>query len=71
MDTERHSKDVWNDLSRVGEAIDAVREAESLAARLRKRVGELRALCDKKPRPRVACIEWLDPLMAVILFGFG
>jgi iron complex transport system substrate-binding protein len=57
--------DVFHDLVRVGEALGVADKGKSVAARLRARVDELRALTAKKqPRPRVACIEWLDPLMA-------
>jgi iron complex transport system substrate-binding protein len=57
--------DVFDDLVRVGHALGVPEEGRSVAARLHARVDELRALTSKRsPRPRVACIEWLDPLMA-------
>jgi iron complex transport system substrate-binding protein len=55
--------DLWGDLRRVGEALGAAVEAESLVARLRARVDELSQRALPGPKPRVACLEWLDPLM--------
>jgi iron complex transport system substrate-binding protein len=55
---------VWDDLRRVGAAIGRGAEAEtllaSLDARMRRVHETLKAA--RAPRPRVAVIEWLDPL---------
>jgi iron complex transport system substrate-binding protein len=55
---------VWDDVRRVGDAIgrraEADRLIESSLARIRRVHGTLKAAC--APRPRVAVIEWLDPL---------
>jgi iron complex transport system substrate-binding protein len=55
---------VWNDITAVGAAIGRGREADallaSIAARLRLVHETLEAA--RAPRPRVAVIEWLDPL---------
>jgi iron complex transport system substrate-binding protein len=55
---------VWEDVRRVGDAIGRRAEAEALiassAARMRHVHETLKAA--RAPRPRVAVIEWLDPL---------
>jgi iron complex transport system substrate-binding protein len=57
---------VWDDARRVGAALGRTSEAEalvdSLASRVR-RVHETLAAA-RAPRPRVAVLEWLDPLFA-------
>ena len=57
--------DVWRDVERVAEACDALVEGQELVARLKcemERIAEQAARAAK--RPRVAAIEWLEPLMA-------
>ena len=55
---------VWDDIRRVGDAIGRRAEADaliaSLTARMRRVHETLKAA--RAPRPRVAVIEWLDPL---------
>jgi iron complex transport system substrate-binding protein len=55
---------VWNDVRRVGDAIGRRARADalidSLTARMRRVHETLKAA--RAPRPRVAVIEWLDPL---------
>lgn len=53
--------DVWADVRRIGTAIERAGVAETLVARSRTR---LDALPRPAVRPRVACIEWTQPLMA-------
>jgi iron complex transport system substrate-binding protein len=57
---------VWNDIANVGGAIGRSSEANlllmSLATRIRQVHETLKAA--RAPRPRVAVIEWLDPLFA-------
>lgn len=57
---------VWTDIANVGEAIGREAAATALlheiAARLRRVHETLKAA--RAPRPRVAVIEWLDPLFA-------
>lgn len=56
--------DVWEDVRKVGDALDATAEADALVARLTRRLDDLRErTANKKPRPTIACIEWIDPLM--------
>ncbi|MEA2647764.1 MAG: iron complex transport system substrate-binding protein [Candidatus Binataceae bacterium] len=57
--------DVFTDMERVGAALDAVDHAKEVVGQLKAR---MRAIEDRarsvESRPRVACIEWIDPLMA-------
>lgn len=58
--------DVWEDVIRVGEAIGARTRAEELVHSYQQRLEQLRARCDifiSMSQPRVAVLEWLDPLM--------
>ena len=52
---------IWSDIRRVGEALDLSDEAEELTLGLESRLARLRSR-HQTPRPRVVCIEWLDPL---------
>ena len=60
--TPRSLAEVWDDVRRVGAATGRQREANALAAALAERV---RTIADRaaraKSRPRVLCLEWLDP----------
>jgi iron complex transport system substrate-binding protein len=57
--------DVWADIRRVGDALGLVAEADALVWRLQSRMNNLAAQASRlRARPRVACIEWVDPLMA-------
>ena len=53
--------DVWNNIREVGGATGHDDEANALASRLEKRVREVNRLVFDRPRPRVVCLEWLDP----------
>lgn len=56
--------DVLEDVRRVGKATGRVKEADHLQASLFERVHAVRkAIGDETKRPRVVCIEWLDPPM--------
>lgn len=56
--------DVWADLRRVAEALGDAARGEALVARLQARMEAIAARVRGRPRPRVATIEWADPLMA-------
>ncbi len=57
--------DVWNDVLRVGEALGRRERAEELVHGYEKRLDELsKKTSSLGSRPRVAVLEWLDPLMA-------
>jgi iron complex transport system substrate-binding protein len=56
---------VWDDFARVAAALDAEAAGASLIAGLKARVeGIARRAGSLNSRPRVACIEWVEPLMA-------
>ncbi len=57
----RNVPGIWSDIRRVGETLDLADEAEELVFGLESRLGRLRSR-DRSARPRVVCIEWLDPL---------
>jgi iron complex transport system substrate-binding protein len=54
--------EVWNDIRRVGEAAGCLKEARALADSLARRVAAIEAAVQRESsRPRVLCLEWLDP----------
>lgn len=58
--------DVWEDVRRVGEALGRVEQADQLVRGYKKCMEHLRQRCNLlsgKDKPRVAVLEWLDPLM--------
>lgn len=57
----RRLDDVWDDLRRIGAAID--RPAAPVIDASTSRLAELRARFAGAPRPRVLTLEWLDPPM--------
>jgi iron complex transport system substrate-binding protein len=57
--------DVWNDIRRVGQALDVPKRAEELIESLTKRLAAIREKAQSgRSRPTVAAIEWLSLLMA-------
>ena len=54
---------IWNDFRRVAHALEIVDRGDQTIARLQRRMRELCPPADT-PKPRVACIEWVEPLMA-------
>jgi iron complex transport system substrate-binding protein len=57
--------DVWADIRRVGAALAASERADELIKSLQARIAEItRKANEIEPRPTIACIEWIDPLMA-------
>ncbi|MDX3910086.1 MAG: cobalamin-binding protein [Sphingobium sp.] len=55
--------DVWGDFARVGAALNAEDRAGEVVAELKARMAAIGAAVADRPKPRVAAIEWLDPLM--------
>jgi iron complex transport system substrate-binding protein len=53
---------MFDDVRRVGEAVGRRQKAADLVASLRGRVAAVAAAVRGAERPRVACLEWLDPL---------
>jgi iron complex transport system substrate-binding protein len=57
--------DVWEDVIRVAEALGVLERGRRLRAGLERRVQSIAARASRAAaRPTVACIEWIDPLMA-------
>ena len=57
--------DVWTDIGRVAAALDVAPAGDALAARLRARVAAIaERAAGLGERPRVAVVEWIEPLMA-------
>jgi iron complex transport system substrate-binding protein len=57
-------KDVWDDIGRVAAALDQEEKGRRLRADLQQRLEALQAKTSALPRPKVACLEWFEPLMA-------
>ncbi len=52
---------VWEDVVQVAEACGMRERGVTLAARLQAAASEVAKAVAGRPRPRVACVEWLDP----------
>ena len=63
LDPEGLAK-VWTDIRNVAAALDADAAGERLIASLEERLQAIRDAVAGAERPRVACVEWADPLMA-------
>jgi len=58
-------EDVWGDIRAVAEAVGVPQRGEELIAQSQRRLSELQAATQSiAARPTIACIEWIDPLMA-------
>ncbi|MBI4345433.1 MAG: cobalamin-binding protein [Elusimicrobia bacterium] len=57
-------EDVFSDIRKVADALGAEAAGEGLIHRLRARMKAVADRARDLPRTRVACVEWLDPLMA-------
>src|SRR5207248_3275628 len=53
---------VFDDIRRVGAALRSEVAADRLIDGLRSRLATIEEQVEELPRPRVACLEWLDPL---------
>ncbi|MGD8810266.1 MAG: ABC transporter substrate-binding protein, partial [Gammaproteobacteria bacterium] len=57
--------DIWTDIRNVADAIGAAERGRGLIAELQARLAAIADATARLPsRPRVACVEWIDPLMA-------
>jgi iron complex transport system substrate-binding protein len=56
--------DVLEDAARIGEALGRGKETGEKIAALRERLARVEEAVAGLPRPRVGCIEWLDPLFS-------
>lgn len=64
--TPHRLADVWEDVLRVGQAVGRASQARLLVDQYQQRLSHLRTRCDRLAgscKPRVAILEWLDPLM--------
>ena len=60
----KHLTDLWEDMRRVGEAIGLPDQGRNLIKPLKIRVADIIVKTSGMTRrPRVACIEWIEPLM--------
>ena len=55
--------DILGDIERVGESTSRMAEAEALVAELSERIDRVSDAVGEAERPRVLCLEWLDPPM--------
>jgi iron complex transport system substrate-binding protein len=55
---------VWGDIQRVAEALDAASVGATVVQELRGRIEAITRRSAPLPRRRVACVEWIEPLMA-------
>jgi iron complex transport system substrate-binding protein len=57
--------DIWEDIANVARALDRERQGEHLVIQLKERMASIAEQCGAARKcPRVAMIEWIDPLMA-------
>jgi iron complex transport system substrate-binding protein len=56
--------DVYADITRVARALDAEAAGQTLIGHMQARFDAVRERVARQPRPRVAFIEWVEPLMA-------
>ena len=56
--------DIWEDIRQVACATGREETAEEILRGLKRRLWKLEQLTRHLPRPRVACIEWIEPLIA-------
>lgn len=57
--------DVWDDIAQVAAALDCAEDGAALTEALKTRIASITDQTkDIADRPRVACIEWIEPLMA-------
>lgn len=55
--------EIWDDVRRVARSLAIEERGEDLVRRLQGRLAALSAAAQGAPRLRVACIEWIEPLM--------
>lgn len=56
--------DLWQDILRVGEALEFPARARDLVGHLKSSMAAIEKKTSALVKPRVACIEWIEPLMA-------
>jgi iron complex transport system substrate-binding protein len=56
--------EVWEDIRRVARSLEIETRGEDLVGHLQERMRAIaHAVSTARPRPRLACIEWIEPLM--------
>jgi iron complex transport system substrate-binding protein len=57
--------DVWRDIGKVAEALGVASEGSRLVEGLKRRMAAIAArAAQARPRPRLAMVEWIEPLMS-------
>ncbi len=57
--------DVWDDIQRTAEALGVAERGQVLVSHLKRRIADIATrTLNENAKPTVACLEWLDPLMA-------
>jgi iron complex transport system substrate-binding protein len=56
--------DVFSDIGRVAQTLGRAERGDELVHQMQSRMAAIAARAAALPKPRVACIEWIDPLMA-------
>ena len=56
--------DIWSDIKKVSEAVNVQERGQKLIQELQNRILDLKSLIKDESSNSVACIEWIDPLMA-------
>jgi len=56
--------EVWSDMRAIAQALGVPERGVQLVTRLRSRMRGIAERARGRERPRVACIEWIEPLMA-------
>jgi iron complex transport system substrate-binding protein len=63
--TPNSLSDIWTDIQRVADALEAGDRGREAVRKLQSRLSAIvERIPRAEPRPSVACIEWLEPLMA-------
>ncbi len=58
-------QDVYDDIRRVSVALEVTERGDAVVAEMQARMGAIETIAVKSgKKPRVACIEWIEPLMA-------
>ena len=56
--------DIDDDIRRIAASLEIPRAGEQLVQDMRREMEEIARSCQGGQRPRVACVEWIEPLMA-------
>jgi iron complex transport system substrate-binding protein len=56
--------DIWNDIKKVPSALKVEKRGELIISELCERIKNMRKMAQELEKRTVACIEWIDPLMA-------